>query len=106
MDKVVILQGLPPTCMPSSSVVIQEVVDDEPDVQEPPPPGQSADADAPETPEPLPEAYDELGAMLAAFFHDEKGTNIVEAVRENSRVQLKIARTLERILKAVEAKRA
>ena len=46
--------------------------------------------------------YEELGTLLSAFFQDEKGTNIVDAIRENSRVHLKIARTLEKILKAVD----
>lgn len=46
--------------------------------------------------------YEELGTLLSAFFQDEKGTNIVDAIRENSRVHLKIARTLEKILKVVD----
>ncbi len=47
---------------------------------------------------------EELGTLLSAFFQDDKGTNIVDAIRENSRVHLKIARTLEKILKVVEKK--
>lgn len=49
-------------------------------------------------------SLEELGTLLSAFFQDDKGTNVVDAIRENSRVHLKIARTLEKILKVVEKK--
>ncbi len=38
-----------------------------------------------------------LGTLLSAFFQDDKGMNVVEAIVQNSKVQNKISKTLERL---------
>lgn len=47
---------------------------------------------------------EQLGTLLSAFFQDDRGFNVVDAIVQNSKVQNKIAKTLERIVERLESK--
>lgn len=47
-------------------------------------------------------SLENLGTLLSAFFQDDRGLNVVDAIVQNSKVQNKICKTLERILDQLE----
>ena len=40
---------------------------------------------------------EQIGMMLSAFFQDDNGRNVVEAITQNSKVQMRLCKALERI---------
>lgn len=47
-------------------------------------------------------SLENLGTLLSAFFQDDRGLNVVDAIVQNSKVQNKICKTLERIADHLE----
>ena len=40
---------------------------------------------------------EQIGMMMSAFFQDDNGRNVVEAITQNSKVQMRLCKALERI---------
>ena len=45
---------------------------------------------------------EQLGTLLSAFFQDDRGFNVVDAIVQNSKVQNRIAKALERICERLD----